>query len=67
MAGIASVADPFRLFGDRDLIGWPTAGFARDWSALSHDFWSVLADYTVDAERGADDPPRLFDPDAIVR
>jgi hypothetical protein len=47
LAGVASLANPFKAFTDSCLVDWPSGGFTRDWSALSHDFWHSLGDYTL--------------------
>jgi hypothetical protein len=65
LAGIGSLANPFAVFADA-LPSWPTAGLIRDWSAISHDFWTAVGDYTDDTAETTH-PPRLFDPDVVVR
>lgn len=60
LVGVASIANPFLGFGDRAVLGWPSASFARDMSALSQDFWGAIGDYT----RATDDAQSL--PDRVV-
>ena len=67
LVGASAAANPFLGLGDRGLFDWPTAGFRRDMSALSNDFWRAIVRSTDRDAPHVETNMRLFDPDAVVR